>query len=151
MHPFPFKVVNVIPPQAIVDDASWTTAAIDTVGYDYAIFLVALGATDIAMAALKVQECDTSGGSYTDVTGAVFGTSENSDGDTSALPTATDDNDVFGIMIDLKGRKRFLDLVATAGDGAAGTFASALCLLGKGEVTPTLAADLGFNQILMAA
>ncbi|MGB0973235.1 MAG: hypothetical protein ACPGVG_20115, partial [Mycobacterium sp.] len=55
------KFVMVTAPAAIVDNASLTTAEIDTVGYDYARVLVILGATDIAMTALTVTESDTSG------------------------------------------------------------------------------------------
>ncbi len=60
-----------------------------------------------------------------DVTGLVYGTSAGIAGTTSALPTATDDNKCFKFEIDLRGRKRYLDLVATCGDGATGTFATA--------------------------
>jgi len=68
------KLVSITPPAAIVDNASYTTASIDTQGWDYLQVVVYLGATDIAMTALKLQESDTDG-SYSDVTGLVFGTS----------------------------------------------------------------------------
>lgn len=142
------KVVNVIPPVAIVDNASWTTTEIDTLGYDYACIYINLGATDIAAAALKVQESDTSGSNFADVTGLVYGTSTNTAGSTSALPTATDDNDVFAFYIDLRGRKRYLDVVATAGNGTNGTFASGVCLLYRGANSPETATAQGVNQAL---
>jgi hypothetical protein len=70
------------------------------------------------MTALKVQESDDSGMSAAaDITGAVYGATG-----APALPSADDDNKIFGFFIDLKGRKRYLDVVATAGDGSAGTF-----------------------------
>lgn len=112
------KVVNVTPPAAIVDNASFATTTIDTLGFNKVAIYFSLGATDIAMTALKVQESDDSGMSgAADITGAVYGASG-----APALPTATDDNKVFGFFIDLKGRKRYLDVVATAGDGSTGTF-----------------------------
>jgi hypothetical protein len=112
------KVVNVTPPAAIKDNASFATTTIDTLGFNKVAIYFALGATDIAMTALKVQESDDSGMSAAaDITGAVYGATG-----APALPTADDDNKVFGFFIDLKGRKRYLDVVATAGDGSTGTF-----------------------------
>lgn len=140
------KVVNVIPPVAIVDDASWTTTEIDTKGYDACAIYINLGATDIAAVALKVQESDTSGSDFADVTGLVYGTSTLpavDGGATSSLPSADDDGKVFAFFIDLKGRKRYLDVVATAGNGTAGTFASGIAVLYKAEQAPTTATDKG--------
>ena len=146
------KVVNVIPPVAIVDDASWTTTEIDTLGYDYCTIYINLGATDVAMAALKVQESDETGTGFADVTGLVYGTStlpEADGGATSSLPSATDDSDVFAFFIDLRGRKRFLDVVATAGNGTSGTFASGIAVLTRAEQKPVLATDRGLNANLI--
>lgn len=141
------KYVNVTPPAAIVDDGSYTTTAIDTAGYDHLTLLVSLGATDIAMAALKVQEDDDSAlGSPTDITATVFGTATNDTGSTSTLPSATDDNDIFAIEIDLKGRQRYIDVVATAGNGSLGTYASIIGILSKPGIGPSTAAEAGLNQ-----
>lgn len=131
------KIVPVTNPAAIVNNASFTTATIDTLGYDKLFVIWQLGATDIAMTALKLTESNDSGMSgATDITGAVYGTSTNPDtGATSALPSATDDNKAFGFFVDLKGRKRYIDVVATAGNGSTGTFASSVALLYNGDVT----------------
>lgn len=144
------KVVNVTPPAAIVDNASFTTNEIDTLGFDYCTVYVSLGATDVDMTALKVQESDTSGSGHADVTGLVFGTSDDADsGTTSALPLSTDDNGVFAFHIDLKGRKRYLDIVATAGNGAAGTYASILAVLDRANNVPTTAVERGLVSNLI--
>ena len=142
------KLVSITPPAAIVDNASYTTSSIDTQGFDYMQVVVYLGATDIAMTALKLQESDTDGGSYADVTGLVFGTSSNIAGSTSTLPSATDDNKFFVFDVDLRGRKRYFDLVATAGDGTAGTFLTAFAILSRGKDQPVTAAERGASQIL---
>jgi hypothetical protein len=141
------KWVSVTPPAAIVDNASLTTASIDTLGYEYLEVFVYLGATDIAMTALKLQESDTDG-SYADVTGLVYGTSVSIAGTTAALPTATDDNKCFKFEVDLRGRKRYFDLVATCGDGSTGTFATAFALLSRATDTPVTAAERGFGNIV---
>jgi hypothetical protein len=128
------KFQNCIPPAAIKDNASFTVTSTDTLGYSKATFVFALGASDIAMAALKLQESDDDS-SYADVTGLVYGTSTNIAGSTSALPSATDDNKIYLLHIaNLSGRKRYLKLVATAGDGATGTFGSAIAILENADV-----------------
>lgn len=141
------KFVSITPPAAIVDNASLTTASIDTQGYAYARIFVYLGATDIAMTALKVQESDDDS-TYADVTGLVYGTSSDIAGSTSALPTATDDNKCFTFEIDLRGRKRYLDLVATCGDGAAGTYVTAFALLSRASDVPVTKSERNFGNIL---
>jgi len=144
------KKLIVIAPTAIVDDASWTTVEIDTLGYSYLELDVLVGATDVAMTALKLGESDTSGGGdgYTDITGAVFGTSKNSAGETSSLPAAGDDGDIFSFHVDLKGRKRYLSLTATGGNGSTGAYAAALARLSRAETAPKTAAQYGANQVL---
>ena len=139
------KIVSITPPAAIVDNASFTTAAVDTIGFGKVAIVFSLGATDIAMTALKLQESDDSGMSgATDITGFVVGTS--TDPDTaiaSVLPSATDDNKFVVFYVSLQGRKRYIDLVATAGDGAAGTFATAFALLYAADTYPSTAATRG--------
>lgn len=141
------KFVSVTPPAAIVDNASLTTASIDTSGWDFLDVYVYLGATDIAMTALKLQTSDTDG-SYADLTGAVYGTSSDIAGSTSALPSATDDNKCFKFEVDLRGKKRYFDLVATCGDGAAGTYITAFAILSRGEAPTLTASGRGFGNIL---
>jgi len=146
------KVVNVTPPGAIVDNASFTTTTIDTAGYDAVAIYFALGATDIAMTALKVQESDDSGMSgAADITGLVYGTSTDPDtAATSTLPSATDDDKVFGFYIDLKGRKRYLDVTATAGNGSLGTYGACIAVLYKAEQVPVTATGRGLGANLLA-
>ena len=126
------KFINVTSPAAITNNGSFTTAEIDTAGYNYLTIVWQLGATDIAMTALKVTESDTAGSNHSDVTGLVFGTSTlpaEDGGATSALPSATNDNGLFVFYINLEGRKRYIDVTATAGNGVAGTYASGLAIL----------------------
>lgn len=139
------KVVNVTPPAAIVDNASFATTTIDTLGFNKVAIYFQLGATDIAMTALKVQESDDSGMSgAADITGAVYGASGY-----AALPTATDDNKIFAFFIDLKGRKRYLDVVATAGDGSTGTFGACIAELYNGNATADDATERGLAANLI--
>lgn len=144
------KFVSITPPAAIIDNASATTAEIDTNGFEHMTVVVYLGATDIAMTALAVTHSDTAGSGHANITGLVWGTSTNLDGSTSALPSATDDN-LFQIAhIDLRGKKRYIDVTATIGDGAAGTFITILGILSRAAESPTTIAEVGANEVLLA-
>jgi len=147
------KALNISPPKAIVDNAAWTTNVIDTLGFTELLVIVALGAMDIAMAVLKMQESDTKTDATTlssgaDVTGLIYGTSAGIDGVASTLPSATDDNKLFAFSINLRGRKRYLQLASTGGDGSAGTYLSALAILSGAESSKDTAAEQGFANVL---
>lgn len=148
IHAQDTKFINVTPPAAIVDNASYTTAEIDTLGYDYATIVVYIGATDIAMTALKVTQSDTAGSGHADISGLTWGSDTNIDGSTSALPSADDDNTFQVAQINLVGRKRYLDVTATAGNGSAGTFAAIFCILSRGDEVANTAASQGADEVL---
>lgn len=141
------KYLLLTPPAAKVDDAAFTIASIDAKGWDYCTILCILGDTDIAMEALKVGEADADS-AHVDITGLVYGTSVNTDGSTSSLPTASDDNKIFAFELDLRKRKRYIKVAATAGDGTAGTFMTVLAILSRGEDVPTTATERGLAQLL---
>lgn len=145
------KLVSITPPGAKIDAASATTTAIDTRGYDYLRVIVYLGDLDIAMTALKLQESndDGSSDSYADIAGCVYGTSAGLSGSTSALPSATGDNSFYVFIVPLKVRERYIDLVATGGDGSTGAYITALGELYVGEEQLLTAAGLGAAQVLM--
>lgn len=133
------KIVPITLPGAIVDNAAFTTATIDTIGWAHLTVVVIFGAMDIAMAALKLTESEDSGMSgATDISGTVGGTA-------FTLPSSTSDNTMFAFHVDLKGqRKRYIDLTATGGDGAAGTYMTAFAILSHGSELPNSAAERGF-------
>lgn len=137
-----------IPPAARVNNASFSLLSpgyIDSFGYSSVRFDIGLGATDIAMAALKVQESDDHS-TWSDVTGADFSVSP------ATLPASTDSNHVFSILIPVNGlRKRYFKLVATAGNGASGTFLTCLVTLGNPLNAPATTAARGYTQELIVA
>ena len=145
------KVFSVTPPAAIVDNASFTTATIDTLGYNYLTVYCYIGALDIAFTALKLQQSDDSGMSgAADISGCVYGTSTDAYGTASALPTATDDNKIFAFHVNLNGKKRYVDLVATIGDGAAGGYMAAFAVLSNGQSEPNSLVEQNFGGLLVA-
>jgi hypothetical protein len=141
------KMVQMIRP-AVVDDDTATGIELDTYGWRWLRVDVMIGATDIAMTALKLTESDTAGSGHADITGCIYGTSANDTGSTSALPTSTDDGYIFSFELSLVGRKRYINIVATAGNGTTGVAMAALATLGKGEQMPRTASSAGLHQRL---
>ena len=131
------KFKACIPPAAILDNTSATTVEIDTLGADYLTVVVQLGATDIAMTALKLTQSDSAGSGHAALSGADFDGGTDTKGGTLALPSATDDNQVCVFQVNLLGRKRYFDITATFDDGTAGGFISATAILTKNHA-PTL-------------
>lgn len=128
---------DAIAPAAIIDDASAVAAEIDTIGANYLEVVIQLGATDIAVTALKLQSCDTSGGSFTDVNGADFDGGLNTEGTALVLPSATDDGQTCVFQVNLDATERFFKVVATFGDGTAGGFIAGVARLSNVDVMPT--------------
>ena len=134
-------------PVARANNSSPTTLSIDTAGYEYLEVFVLLGATDIALTALKLQSSDTDG-SYTDVTGLVYGTSVGINGSTAALPTASDGNKLFKFEVDLRGQKRYFKLLATIGNGTSGAFFAAWGQLSRASDIPVTANERNVANIV---
>lgn len=72
------------------------SSAVDTAGFENCAFLAAFGAiTSTAVTSVKAAQCDTSGGTYADLTG------------TSITVADTDDNK-FAVLEIIKPRERYL-------------------------------------------
>ena len=142
----------VYQPQVINTAGAVTTTEIDTLGYGYLELALMMGATDAALSTCKLSESDTTGQTTNgaDITGLIFGTSTNSAGSTSSVPSATDDNKVFLFNVDLKGRKRFLYLQIVVGAGTNGAYLAALARLSRGSTAPKSAATYNASQVLQA-
>lgn len=146
------KGICILP--QVLDNATATAYVIDTAGCDFVNIDVIIGATDIALTTLKVQESDVASNtttltSPTDVTGLVYGTSPLGDtGATSALPSATDDNKIYSFEINTQGRKRYLQLLAVAGNGTVGVAIASQFNAGKLSSQPLTAAGKGVAAYL---
>lgn len=129
----------------ILDPVSGTGAVtvdnvVDTLGYNYLTIVVSTGAAGAAVSLLKARESDDSGMSgAADISGTVIGTDADIDGGTSTLHTSSND-EIVVINIDLKGRKRYIDIAMTRGGT---TLVSALGILSKPAEATTTLADRG--------
>lgn len=78
-----------------------TSSAVDTAGYDGVLFIVPLGTiVSGAATSIKVQQCDTTGGSYADLTG------------TSQTIADTDDDKLVYVDV-FQPKEQFLKLVVS--------------------------------------
>lgn len=140
------KGICVLP--QVLDAATATSYVIDTAGLDYVSIDVLIGDTDIALTELKIQESDaitnsTTLTSGTDVTGLVYGATG-----APALPSATDDNKIFSFEINTQARKRYLQVVLTAGNGTVGAAVSAQYTANKVSNMTLDAAGKGVAAVL---
>jgi len=147
------KFKTVTPPQ-IKDNGDFAgNVHIDTVGMSSILFLLAVGTTDVAAGdaigstaegtAPLVEECDTSGGTYTAVTEAALA---------DAIQYNEDDK-LFGIYVDLtKSHKRYMRVQAP--HSAAGAVnGSNLAIIALGfplDESPRNAAGMGLVELIEA-
>jgi hypothetical protein len=143
------KFVSAVKPGALIDNNTATADVVDCRGFDYATIVVQLGATDIAMTALKVQSSSTSGGTYADITGATFAGGSGLGGATLALPSATDDGQTCVFQIELRGLDPFLKLVATFGDGTSGGYIAAVAILSRAKFPPITSAATADGDVCL--
>lgn len=130
------KIVAVYSPTGYANNTSPTMATVDTAGWDQCKFQFHLGSTDIALTALSIREADTVGGTVATVTGTDLSSATDMFGTATALPGATDDNKIYQIIVNTRGRKRYLQPVVTIGNGTAGASLGVTAELSCGETAP---------------
>jgi len=132
-------VVSVFP-QARLNNGSFTVTSVDRKDFDYATLEVVLGATDVGLTTLQLQESDDNS-TWSAVTNGDFSIS-------GTLPTSASSNSIWGWDIDLKGRKRYLRPAITVGNGTLGAFLTAVFKLGRAEQAPYSAATRNLAGLL---
>lgn len=126
------KYTQALAPISVAGGATATVNEIDTVGFDYAEFIVCLGLVGAnGITTLKVQESDVSGSGQADITGASF-----------TAPVDADDNKVGIVRLDLRKRKRYLTPVVVNGATNASVL-GILVRLSRAEQSPDSAAERG--------
>lgn len=123
-----------------------TTATSNAVEIDNCaeiLVVVQFGVVGATMSALAVQECDTSGGSYTTIPGCDASVSP------GVLPTTAYAGKCLAFYIPNNGgRKKFISVLATA--GASATIVSAMAYLGTNTTQPWDAASAGYAEVFTA-
>jgi hypothetical protein len=115
---------------------------IDTLGCDYAsidvVFSTFTGSTSSYASVLKVRESDEANANFADVSGMAVTSA-------GAGAQSGDNGAVARFNVDMRGRKRYLRVVATP--GAAATIAS-VARLSKVEDMPINATGAGVNDFI---
>ncbi len=145
-HAAASKYVNILDPVSGTG-AVTVDNVVDTEGYDYLTIVLSTGAAGAAATVFKAREGEASNMSdAADISGAVFGTSLDIDGGTSTLPTDSND-EIYVLNLDLRGRKRYIDVAVTRG---ATTLLSILGILSKGGEITNVLADRGVISMIDA-
>ena len=135
------KKVQIVYPQARINNAAVTCASVDRSGFDYAVIRVAIGATDVGLTTFKLQEADDNS-TFTDITGADFSISP------LALPSSSNGDTIWEWQVDLRGtRKRYLRPAITVGNGSLGAFVVAEATLSRAEQSPYTATGEGLAGV----
>jgi hypothetical protein len=124
-----------------INPASYTVGqtgpVIDARGYEYALIVMHFGAlNDSAALAIKVQDDPASGGSYTDITGAIYNATE--------AGGSADDNTIKVGLVRLHGKQRYLRVVSTAGTADACVYGVQVILF-HADYTKALEQTFSFN------
>ncbi len=142
------KFGELVPPQLKDDGDLAGNTYFDTIGCASLLVLIHVGTVDAALGstaegtAVVLEECDTSGGSYTEITGAALADAIADD----------EDNSLFGIHLDLaRSHKRYVRIKAPhAGDGTNGVNASAIAIGFPVDPVPFNAAGMGLAELIEA-
>jgi len=142
------KTVILTPPQLKDAGALTGNTYVDTAGWSHLRVLFVIGTLDIGLGstaagtAPKIEECDTTDGSYTDVADAAL----------ADAIAADEDDKLFAIDVDLaKSHKRYMRVNApTAGDGTNGVNAAIIGILSRPDIGPSSAAEQGLEELVTA-
>lgn len=143
-----FKVLKCLPPSSVDNNTFDDVVPVDTQGLSELLFLIqtgdlgaGIGSEDDA-SPLKIVECDTPNGIYTDVADAAM----------DAAIAETQEGEVFGIRVNLRRtHKRYMmPLDPTAGNGAATESRLAIVALGLPDVSSSDEAGTGLDELVLA-
>ena len=137
------KMVIMLRPQLKNNGAFANNIYVDTLNFRHLRVLFLVGDTDTtigstgATSAVKLEECDTSGGSYSDISGGALADAIADD----------EDNSLFAIDVELTDKKRFVRVNApTAGNGATGANLAVLGILSNPDISPSDATGQGLTE-----
>ena len=132
------KIVSELPASTTASSGT-ATLTIDTLGYDHASVTVARAsnASTTFASVLKVEESDSSGSGYSNVTALVGGGTGG-----FTIPTVSDTaaTSVVKMDIDTKAKKRYLKVSVTP---STAVNVAITARLSRGEVAPSTAAETG--------
>ena len=148
---FGTKHALVAAPISLAASGTLTVTTLDTLGDEYLRGTGDFGVTDTTLATLKLQQSDAANMSGPiDVPGTVVGTDNNDTGVASVLPGATDDFHRFVFQVDLRGKKRYMKLIAIASATGTAALIEAWAELSRPHESPASDAAAGITQRMVA-
>lgn len=140
------KLALAIAPVSLTNGATATKVLVDTKGYDFASFDIALSAADVVSnvpQTLKLQEADvTNPTSLVDISEFKAGTGFTLN---PVAGTNTATPNLYKMDVNLPGRKRYLALELSP---RTTQVVSAVCNLHRGEQTPVSATETGVLHVV---
>jgi hypothetical protein len=141
------KRVIMLRPQLKNNGAFENNTYVDTAGWGHLRVEFIIGDTDVAVGSgdsstpPKLEECDASGGSYSDIT----------DAELAAVLGAGDDNKAKAIDLDLThSHKRYVKVNApTAGSGSSGCNLCIIATLSRPSIGPKNAEGQGLAELVI--
>jgi len=141
MFPIQNTVTKLIVANTSTATNATTTGLVDTLGFDSIgvdVMLDSQAATSSNPATLKLQECDTSDGTYANITGLV---GDATDGFT--IPAADTDNaQMLRLNVDARARMRYLKLLITPAGATQIVGGTAVCGKAKDSTVARASMDL---------
>lgn len=146
-HVQSLKLVIPVHPQTVDNDdpvGAYGDAApvsVDCKGYRSALVVWAFGAIDSdgAPTAMNLWEADATGDTFTEVPSCDW------IADTTEDVVATDDKKAFGIFLDLRKRKRYLQIQCAIPNATTATGFAGFVILGDPEIAPNSASERGLE------
>lgn len=144
------KFAQAIEPGVIQDNAAFTSNVIDRAsflptGAKGVLFVVAVGSIDAAASVFKVVQSDTKTNDTT------LGGTPSDVHDVTTKPGASDDSGIWLVYVPWAAwENRYLQLQVTAGDGASGTYLSAIAIADMPGTTQAEATALGASVLEIA-
>ena len=135
------KTVLAVAPVSL-DDATATAIEVDAQGFGNARFLFSVGATAGNISVCKIQSATSSGGSFSDISGASIA---------ADVIDADADNTVHAIEVDLTDKSigEFLQVVLTE-DNTGAALIGCTCILSRAADCPTSASERGLTNETLA-
>lgn len=136
------QVKRVLSPVSVSDNTAQVGQVIDRLGYESLTYLIATGSIADADTTFTVllEECDTSGGSYTAVADAdMISQTAGTAPETAAAFQFDDDNEVR--KIGYIGNKRYTKLTITPANNASAAVLAAVAVLGHPTTVTPLVQD----------
>lgn len=137
--PTRFKRISLFKPQ-LIKNSTLESVSLDVLKHKFAQFVLEVGASDVALSNVRLEERNSTDDSWTVV--------PNSAVSSTLLTAVAVDNKCFSWHVTLQGRKRNVRLVATVADGTNGANLCAYAITNLDAERINTAAQRGYDTVI---